>query len=966
MTIVRESYDFKTNAAGETTLTVNKPTGTVSGDVLVCTIGFSGGPGTVTLPDGWNQVAFESGATNPQIGLYYKVAGGSEPTSYSWTITNAINSGMVIARYSGVNNTTVGDVTAVSTASATAVATLDLTGVTIQTDQAMLITCFSVNSGSTTITEDSTLVSEVYETTAGRRTELDDGLVSTGATGVINYDLGASRACAGIVWALRPASSAPTVYMDTALLTVTKPAITVSAGLANGLYVKNWRFYTDATPDGSMTALANENVVPTLTQAQNENGTIRLRFQLQAVGQNFTSSTISMDYSQDGTNWLAIGAQSPSNENLWVWAKNGAATSGNTIGTQLLTGTTVSGIYLENTNQSSAVNTSEIKEFDFAIQPHWLPPTITVRLRITFGGSVLNLYTGAEQIRFTTPSVANRTYAVDYMPPTASGGQNRALKMAFHRHVHYGTANSRYWFFKANNVTATQFDYYYWTGTGAWSSQLTKTFSAGTEIDRIRSMMKTISSNDVVMVLQNSSGLNIFRGVAGTSSITWGSEIEITASTPGDTCAISIDDGNYWWVGGINGTSGVFAYRSTNADAGSSWTNGWTTQLTAADSGVASGNGFAIIGLASNKALAVWYNGTALKWATVTNAGFGTVNTLAATANSEDWGLVRSNGYVYLVYTDNTGVGGNWILTVFNESNDTWTTGTSPGISGQPTNHDGIPLTANGNDIYAFGTWGGVGGGQDRIIKYAKYTGPGTSGTWGSNADYGPNDRRGNGDEITSIANASLGGKLLVMFSFNDCDLTGTGFTVEAHPLAISTNVSITMDTAVITVGKPAISVSASAVVNISLDTALITAGKPVLSVSEGAVTKVLDTALITTTKPAISVSQGAITKVMDTAVITTIESDLIVSITGAQTIVMDTALITTIESDVSITSLGSAWFLAAGTRDDMTRIIGMYDTQANIEANNANIQEMLIATATDGNKFGIFVNGSWHWFTSA
>lgn len=203
--IVRESFNSAANAAS-LTQTVNAPSGIVSGNVLVCSISFNGAPGTVTSPTDWVQVAYEAGASNPRIGLYRKIAAAGEPSTYSWTLTTSVACGMVIARYSNVDNTTPGDVTAVASFSAAAVSAFNLTGVTIQTAGAMLIACMGVNSATTVITEASTLVTEVAEV-GGKRCELDDGVqASAGATGTVNYTFGASRACAGIVWALRPVS----------------------------------------------------------------------------------------------------------------------------------------------------------------------------------------------------------------------------------------------------------------------------------------------------------------------------------------------------------------------------------------------------------------------------------------------------------------------------------------------------------------------------------------------------------------------------------------------------------------------------------------------------------------------------------------------------------------------------------------------------------------------------------------
>src|SRR2546428_2306645 len=90
--------------SGSGTLTVPKPTGVVSGDVLMPAISFRGVvPAT---PSGWTlirSVSASSGSsscTSPTVSLavYRKVAGASEPASYSWTVANKAE-GIIAAYY---------------------------------------------------------------------------------------------------------------------------------------------------------------------------------------------------------------------------------------------------------------------------------------------------------------------------------------------------------------------------------------------------------------------------------------------------------------------------------------------------------------------------------------------------------------------------------------------------------------------------------------------------------------------------------------------------------------------------------------------------------------------------------------------------------------------------------------------------------------------------------------------------
>jgi hypothetical protein len=93
--------------------TVNKPSGTVTGDLMVATIGFIGIGATINLPSGWT-LRSQSTSNNTSAGPYtlaviYKVAGGSEPSSYSATITGGTLYRTIVAQclaYRNVDATT--------------------------------------------------------------------------------------------------------------------------------------------------------------------------------------------------------------------------------------------------------------------------------------------------------------------------------------------------------------------------------------------------------------------------------------------------------------------------------------------------------------------------------------------------------------------------------------------------------------------------------------------------------------------------------------------------------------------------------------------------------------------------------------------------------------------------------------------------------------------------------------------
>jgi hypothetical protein len=77
-----------------TSLTIARPAGTAAGDLLVATIAHQGGSGTnVVPPAGFTNIAAAdvSEGSNARIHSYWKVATGSEPASYAFTLSNGMS-----------------------------------------------------------------------------------------------------------------------------------------------------------------------------------------------------------------------------------------------------------------------------------------------------------------------------------------------------------------------------------------------------------------------------------------------------------------------------------------------------------------------------------------------------------------------------------------------------------------------------------------------------------------------------------------------------------------------------------------------------------------------------------------------------------------------------------------------------------------------------------------------------------
>ena len=76
---------FDASGLGATSMTINKPTGTVEYDTIITAISFSNNA-TITAPSGWNLIRrVDNAQTTPEsVAVYYKIAGSSEPASYVW------------------------------------------------------------------------------------------------------------------------------------------------------------------------------------------------------------------------------------------------------------------------------------------------------------------------------------------------------------------------------------------------------------------------------------------------------------------------------------------------------------------------------------------------------------------------------------------------------------------------------------------------------------------------------------------------------------------------------------------------------------------------------------------------------------------------------------------------------------------------------------------------------------------
>lgn len=113
-----------TGTSGTSPLTITNP-GAQAGDVLIAAIGFwESGLATLTVPSGWTTIQNDNNAR--WVG--YKIAGSSEPASYSWSNSGSVVAAAgAIALYRNTDPTTPINATAFNTASSATSLTVNAT-----------------------------------------------------------------------------------------------------------------------------------------------------------------------------------------------------------------------------------------------------------------------------------------------------------------------------------------------------------------------------------------------------------------------------------------------------------------------------------------------------------------------------------------------------------------------------------------------------------------------------------------------------------------------------------------------------------------------------------------------------------------------------------------------------------------------------------------------------------------------
>lgn len=183
------------------TLTVSKPAGTVSGDLMLAVMSAGGtGSGSWTGDTGWTEIADEGSL--PNLRLAYKMAGGSEPSSYTFTCAepNNLTTGCILTyRYASYD--TIGAFTTSSDP-------LNLPSISPSRSQSVLVACGAVNAASLTLTTPDGMIPRVTDSDIYRTSyRVFDQIVQSGYIGARYIGLGSGSASAGVLVSLKPSRS---------------------------------------------------------------------------------------------------------------------------------------------------------------------------------------------------------------------------------------------------------------------------------------------------------------------------------------------------------------------------------------------------------------------------------------------------------------------------------------------------------------------------------------------------------------------------------------------------------------------------------------------------------------------------------------------------------------------------------------------------------------------------------------
>ena len=190
ITLLGSNTATTTLGATSTTIALSKPAAVISGSVMVVQLAFNAGSNkgtTYTLPTGWVQASTNLNNGNWYETIFWKVAGASEPSSYTFTLSRASSIAAGILAYSGVDNVTPIDDIIGYTSAATTSTTQSAPSASASTNGDLMVNFWGYLASTTATSYTATLAANYSVSTTNVGNASSQKLLSNaGATGIFN------------------------------------------------------------------------------------------------------------------------------------------------------------------------------------------------------------------------------------------------------------------------------------------------------------------------------------------------------------------------------------------------------------------------------------------------------------------------------------------------------------------------------------------------------------------------------------------------------------------------------------------------------------------------------------------------------------------------------------------------------------------------------------------------------------
>jgi len=205
--------DYNVNDAGSgTAISITKPTGVVSGDLLIVWIAVNNTATSIVDNNGstpFTTIDMTNVSTVFVTYAGYRVAGSSEPASYAFTSNASAAWGITMVRYTGVDTSNPLDVASIRNFNTNPSFVSDCDSLTTVTNGAWVLCLAHVDSGAAAISSGpSGYTGRVIDPSSNRDTVIyDKEMATAGASGAAQVTWNEDDDTVGISIALRPAGA---------------------------------------------------------------------------------------------------------------------------------------------------------------------------------------------------------------------------------------------------------------------------------------------------------------------------------------------------------------------------------------------------------------------------------------------------------------------------------------------------------------------------------------------------------------------------------------------------------------------------------------------------------------------------------------------------------------------------------------------------------------------------------------